>query len=232
MELDATLKAAASGRSLIVLENDLFRRADPELVSAAFAGSAHTAVLDSLEGPTVERASLVLPSATFAESTGTYVNFEGRAQRFFEVFAGSQDTAPAWRWLGSAGKRMGRQDMGWGHVQEVVASVARQPGLVGVAAAAPDANYRNAAGSKIPRETHRYSGRTAMNAGVSIHEPKTQVDEETPFSYSMEGFESRSGRVLWCPMSGRPGGTRISRSTSFSRRSAGRWPEAMLGCVC
>ena len=203
IELDAALKAAAGGRSLIVLENDLFRRADPELVGAAFAGSLDTAVLDSLEGPTVKRASLVLPSATFAESTGTYVNFEGRAQRFFEVFAGTQDTAPAWRWLGLAGKRIGREDMGWGHVQEVVASLARQPGLAGVAAAAPGADYRNSAGSKIPRETHRYSGRTAMNAGVNIHEPKTKIDEETPFSYSMEGSNRDQPGALvpyvWAP---------------------------------
>ena len=43
-------------------------------------------------------------------------------------------------------------------------------------------------GSKIPRQTHRYSGRTAMNSGVSVHEPQQPKDDESPLSYSMEGL--------------------------------------------
>jgi NADH-quinone oxidoreductase subunit G len=203
MDLDSALQAAASGRSMIVLENDLFRRADRALVAAAFSGSAHTAVLDALEGPTAECASLVLPVATFAESTGTYVSYEGRAQRYFEVFAPAGDVAPAWRWLADAGVRVGRNEMRWRHVQDVVLAVSGEARLAGVARAAPDANYRNAAGSKVPRETHRYSGRTAMNAAVNIHEPKTPVDEETPFSYSMEGSNRDQPGALvpyvWAP---------------------------------
>ena len=203
LDLNSALGAAAGGRALIVLENDLTRRAQRQLVDAAFSGSAHTAVLDVLEGPTVERASLVLPAATFAESTGTYVNYEGRAQRFFEVFAASGEVAPAWRWLADAGVRLGRNDMRWEHVQQVVDALAGQPHLAGVARAAPDSGYRNASGSKIPRETHRYSGRTAMTADVNIHEPKTRVDDETPFSYSMEGSNRDQPGALvpyvWAP---------------------------------
>ena len=39
--------------------------------------------LDVIENATVERASMVLPAASFAESQGTLINHEGRAQRFF-----------------------------------------------------------------------------------------------------------------------------------------------------
>ena len=45
--------------------------------------------------------------------------------------------------------------------------------------------------ARSPRQPHRYSGRTAMRADVSVHEPKTTVDHETPFSYSMEGLNTR-----------------------------------------
>ena len=37
---------------------------------------------------TTEKADFVLPSGTFAESTGTIVNNEGRAQRYYRVLPG------------------------------------------------------------------------------------------------------------------------------------------------
>jgi NADH-quinone oxidoreductase subunit G len=205
LDLNAALAAAAQGnvKTLVVLENDLFRRADPELVGRALAASEHVVVLDSLPSPTADQASLVLPAATFAESTGTYVNYETRAQRFYEVFAPNDAIAPAWRWLAQAGTQAGRNDMRWQHIDDVTAAVADLPGLAGVARAAPTADYRGAAHTRIPREPHRYSGRTAMNAHVSVHEPKTRVDEETPFSYSMEGTNRDQPGALvpyvWAP---------------------------------
>jgi NADH-quinone oxidoreductase subunit G len=42
-----------------------------------------------------------------------------------------------------------------------------------------------------------------MNANVSIHEPKTRIDDETPFSYSMEGSNRGQPGALvpyvWAP---------------------------------
>lgn len=56
---------------------------------------------------------------------------------------------------------------------------------------------------KIPRQTHRYSGRTAMHADVNVHEPKATVDEESPFSFSMEGLNAGQSSALipyvWSP---------------------------------
>ena len=42
---------------------------------------------------------MVLPAATFAEADGTFVNNEGRAQRFFQVFVPEGDIQESWRWL-------------------------------------------------------------------------------------------------------------------------------------
>jgi NADH-quinone oxidoreductase subunit G len=205
MDMNTALNAAASGsvNTLVVLENDLYRRADADLVDRALGAAENVVVLDVVETATAEHASLVLPAATFAESTGTYVNYETRAQRFYEVFAAKDSVAPAWRWLADAGVQVGRNDMRWRHVDEVIGAIAGLPGLSGVAEVAPDASYRGAAQMKIPRAPHRYSGRTAMNAAVNIHEPKTRVDDETPFSYSMEGANSGQPGALvpyvWAP---------------------------------
>jgi NADH-quinone oxidoreductase subunit G len=82
------------------------------------------------------------------------------------------------------------------------ACAAAIPALAKIGAAAPDHLFRNA-GLKIPRQPHRYSGRTAMRANISMHEPKQPVDEDSPLAFSMEGLNSsQPGALLpfvWAP---------------------------------
>jgi NADH-quinone oxidoreductase subunit G len=201
--LTQALEAAAAGSALVVLENDLYRRAERSLVDRALAGASAVVVLDALESPTAERASLVLPAATFAESEGTFVNYEARAQRFYQVFIPTGDVRPAWRWLADAAVSAGRNDFAFAHVDDVIAACAGTgPQLSGVAGAGPDATYRAGFGLRVPRMTHRASGRTAMNAHVSVHEPKTPEDTESPLAYSMEGLldpKARLAAYVWSP---------------------------------
>jgi len=84
---------------VIILENDLYRRARPPPKWIPPRCSAHVIVLDHLADPTTEKAELVLPAATFAESDGTFVSSEGRTQRFFQAFIPQNDISPSWRWL-------------------------------------------------------------------------------------------------------------------------------------
>ncbi len=205
IRLESALAALAEGsaRSLIVLENDLFRRLDADTLGEALGKAEHLVVLDALETPTAEQASLALPAASYAESTGTFVNYEGRAQRYYQVFEPVQPIAPAWRWLSDAAIAAGRNDLRWRHVDEVTRACDQTPGLAGVAAVTPSSGYRTKAGMRIPRMTHRASGRTAKDAQVSVHESKPTPDDETPFAYSMEGLNAGQpgGLVpyLWSP---------------------------------
>jgi NADH-quinone oxidoreductase subunit G len=43
-------------------------------------------------------------------------------------------------------------------------------------------------GMKIPRQTHRFSGRTALTANETVHEPKPLDDPDFAMSFSMEGY--------------------------------------------
>jgi NADH-quinone oxidoreductase subunit G len=61
------------------------------------------------------------------------------------------------------------------------------PALAGIVDAAPQASFR-LKGMKIAREPHRYSGRTAMRANQSVHEPRQPQDADTAMSFSMEGY--------------------------------------------
>ncbi len=207
LSMDAALEAASSGAAdtLVILENDLFRRADAERVTAALEAAGQVIVLDALETPTAEAATVALPAATYAESTGTFVNYEGRAQRFYRVFEPADEIAPSWEWIARMADAAGRNDCTWESTDAVLQACARAvPALSGIAAVAPAADYRVEAEKKIPRQPHRYSGRTAMRADVNIHEPKTTIDTETPLSYSMEGENTggQSGAVVpyvWTP---------------------------------
>lgn len=202
--------AAGAAKNVIVLENDLFRRAASQTLNDALSRAENVVVLDALETPTVERASLALPAASYAESTGTFVNYEGRAQRFYQVFEPADPIAPAWRWLTDAAIAAGRNDFagdaasqGPLQIDDVTRACAEVPGLEGIAQVTPPASYRTTAGLRIPRMTHRASGRTAKDADVSVHEPKSTVDEETPFAFSMEGLNANQpgGLVpyVWSP---------------------------------
>ena len=44
-------------------------------------------------------------------------------------------------------------------------------------------------GQRIPREPHRYSGRTAMQANLNVSEPKPLHDDDSPLTFTMEGYK-------------------------------------------
>ena len=190
LTLEDALRAVASGaaETLIVMENDLYRRAESARVDAALAADARVVVIDSLEHATAQAANLVLPAATYAECNGTFVNYEGRAQRFYQVFEPKDEIAASWMWLRRVAQAAGRNGCDWASIDELAkACAASVPALAAMPEAAPTADYRGEADTRIPRQPHRYSGRTAMRADVNVHEPKPTVDDETPFAYSMEG---------------------------------------------
>src|SRR5690606_1562640 len=147
-------------------------------------------VLDCLEGWTPEQADLVLPAATFADGDGTLVSSETRAQRYYRVHPPQQQVAPSWRWLARIGAASGGEAAarvsGFEHLDGVLAALAATRGdLADAAQASPGADTVLPAGTRVPRQPHRYSGRTAMHANVSVHEPKPPVDEESPLSFTM-----------------------------------------------
>lgn len=173
---------------VIVLENELSRRTWNAAIDAAL-DAAHLVVLDHSEGPTTRRAELVLPAASFAESGGTLVSSEGRAQRFYQPIFVENDVSESWRWLSDAGHAAGLKEYeGWNTQDDVVAALAGAlPCFSAIRHAAPPNDFR-VAGCKIPSEPNRFSGRTAMHADRSVREPKPPVSANSPFSSTMEGY--------------------------------------------
>ena len=210
--VDAALQAVIDGKAdaIVVLENDLYTRTDKAKVDAALNAAKVVIVADHQKTATSDRAHLVLPAASFAEGDGTLVSQEGRAQRFFQVFDPKYMDASilvheGWRWLHALRATLLNQPIDWTQLDHVTAAVASStPQLARIVDAAPSAAFR-IKGMKLAREPLRYSGRTAMRADISVHEPRTPQDNDTAFAFSMEGYSGSVEPRQQVPFAWSPG---------------------------
>ncbi|MEJ2634523.1 MAG: NADH-quinone oxidoreductase subunit NuoG [Calditrichia bacterium] len=204
--LENALERAQQSKTeaLMVLENDLYRRAPEEAVNQFFDKFKTITVLDYLENRTTERAHVVIPVGTFAEADGTIVNNEGRAQRFYQAFRPDEVIQESWRWLRDILAEKGHADAkslnGLDDFSEAL--IKEYPFFKEIRNAAPPAGFR-IAGEKIPRQPHRYSGRTAMTANIDVNVPKPPDDSDSALSFTMEGYFGRPPSSLipffWSP---------------------------------
>ncbi|UVE43580.1 NADH-quinone oxidoreductase subunit NuoG [Pseudomonas chlororaphis] len=210
--VDAALQAVIDSKAdaLVVLENDLYTRTDAAKVDAALNAAKVVIVADHQKTATSDRAHLVLPAASFAEGDGTLVSQEGRAQRFFQVFDPTYMDASilvheGWRWLHALRSTLLNKPVDWTQLDHVTAACAQSnPQLARIVDAAPSASFR-IKGLKLAREPLRYSGRTAMRADISVHEPRTPQDQDTAFSFSMEGYSGSVEPRSQVPFAWSPG---------------------------
>ena len=210
--LEEALTELETGRAdaVVVLENDLHRHASATRVNAALAKAPLVMVVDHQRTAIMENAHLVLSAASFAESDGTVINNEGRAQRFFQVYDPAYYDSQtvmleSWRWLHSLHSTLLSREVDWTQLDHVIdAVVAKIPELAGIKDAAPDATFR-IRGQKLAREPHRYSGRTAMRANISVHEPRQPQDIDTMFTFSMEGNNQPTAHRSQVPFAWAPG---------------------------
>src|SRR5699024_1558679 len=124
---------------------------DRSVIDQLFEQAGHVVALDSLVNETTQQAEYLLPAGTFAESTGTVVSNEGRAQRFFQVYKPDEAMQSSWAWLVDI---EGKGETY--HFDQVVEDmIADFPELKPVEEAAPKADFRDGT-QKIPRSPHRF----------------------------------------------------------------------------
>lgn len=180
---------------LIILENDISKRLSTNDFKEVLSVK-NVIALDYLKNATTERAQ-TLASLPFSEITGSFINNEGRAQRFYSVFVPKHGIDETWRTIGNLFQKNWRtldylsQEM----FEEIKALKPWQDHLA-------KASFRILE-QKIPRQTQEWSGRTAINANVNISEQAPPKDPNSPLSYSMEGFTGHPPALLtpffWAP---------------------------------
>ncbi len=167
----------------IILENDLYRRAPATAVDRFLAKLSDRIVIDMLPHRTAQQADMLLPSTSFAETHGVLINNEGRAQRLFPVYPLAEGIAMASSWLNDEPDP--RQD----HCRTLLNALADADAFFcRLTTLFPTAEDKRHTPFSTPRMPHRYSGRTAMQAQISVHEPQQPIDAETGLGYSMEGL--------------------------------------------
>jgi len=209
--LENLLSAIESGKvsTLIVCENDLFRRSEnPERLANALAKLETLIVLDQLETSTVEGADWTLPVAAAAESSGTFVSSEGRAQRYFQVKAAAGEARTSWRVLRDllvdSQQEGSEAALEWTATHHVTAALAAaHSSLRQVVEIAPPGDFRLLQ-QRIPRLSIRSSGRNAMPDMTDVRQHvQPPEDTDTPFAFSMEGYQGRGPTSLlpryWSP---------------------------------
>lgn len=184
--------SAGEAANVIVLENDLYRRAPHARVDGALAAAKASVALDLLPNRTTAKADLVLPVTAFSEQQTSYVNYEGRAQLAYQVHRSHSAARPAWQWTGDFQNFR----------QALLEGADSIPAFVKLGEVLPDTSSLPG-GIKVPRQSERYSGRTAMKANLNVHEPKQAQDPESALAFSMEGVPPRRDATIlassWAP---------------------------------
>jgi NADH-quinone oxidoreductase subunit G len=221
--LEAAVEAVRSGAAdtVLVLENDLYRRAERAAVEALLDGAARVIVIDALATATTAKAEVVLPAGTFAEADGTLVNNEGRAQRFYQMLVPPGDIQESWRWVRDIMTATGRSEAAdWHGLDDVAAALATAfPVFQPVREIAPPAGFRRV-GLPVARQPHRYSGRTAVLAQITVHEPKPPEDPDSPLAFSMEGYPGNPPPPL-IPFFWSPGWNSVQSTNKYQSEIAG-----------
>lgn len=176
---------------IFVLENDIASRLGRDLSDVE-----KLVVIDYLDSATASASHIVLPAASFAEAEGSFVNNEARVQRSFAVFPPAGDITPAYHILSA----LGGEEKSATEMQRLIAR--EHPALARLGDCAPDETFR-VKGARVARQTHRASGRTAILANVSVHEPQPAQDTESALAFTMEGNQSLVPSTLrpytWSP---------------------------------
>ncbi len=220
--------------TVIVLENDLYRRAEQAKVDAFFDAAKTVIAIDSLEHRTTAHADVLLPAATYSESDGTFVNQEGRAQRFYQVFVPDGDITESWRWLRDLARAESHETDGltgvatWRNLDDAVSDTAAAvPEFARIGEVAPSTGFR-LAGQRVPRQPDRYSGRTSMLSHLTVHEPPPPHDPDTPLAFSMEGYRGPVPSPL-IPQFWSPGWNSIQALNKYQDEVGGPLREEMPG---
>jgi len=114
------------------------------------------------------------------------------------------------------------------HPEDVLALTEQLlPQFTGIADAAPHHDFR-INGQALPREPHRYSGRTAMLSNLAVSEPKPKQDDDSPFTFTMEGYPGMPPSPL-IPFFWSPGWNSIQAVNKYQQEPGGALKNEKAG---
>ncbi|WP_075433719.1 NADH-quinone oxidoreductase subunit NuoG [Buchnera aphidicola] len=190
---------------LIILENDLYRFYESKVLDSIFKKIKTIIVLDHYNHKTIERSDIFLSCTSFSESSGHFVNYEARLQRFFKThdpnfYNKKMLKLESWRWIYAIYKKIRLFSLiqAFGIDQMTKLCSLWHPIFKHISRVSPSSSFQ-VLGQKIARSPVRCSGRTALFSDKDVHEPTTPKDPDSMFSFSMEGNQQTENNFSYSP---------------------------------
>ena len=118
--LNASQMLSGSLRACVLLNVEPeFDAANPVVAKTALQSADMVVALTSFKDAALDVADVLLPIAPFTETSGTFVNAEGRVQSFHGVVKPLGDTRPAWKVLRVLGNLLGLKGFDFETSEEV-----------------------------------------------------------------------------------------------------------------
>ncbi|MCU4137058.1 NADH-quinone oxidoreductase subunit NuoG [Buchnera aphidicola (Sitobion miscanthi)] len=196
--------------AIIFMEYDLYRFLSQNDCNYVLKKQENIITIDHQYTETYKKSGLSLPATNFTESSGTVVNFEGRAQRFFQVYDPnfydkSYCLFDSWKWLHAIQSKLNNVEVHWFNLDDVINAYSKKYSILkDIKIKELSSNFR-IHGQKIPRSPIRSSGRTSLRADIDIHEPCQTKDLDSMFAFSMEGYNKPNSLISHIPFAWFPG---------------------------
>ncbi len=196
--------------AVIFMEYDVSRYLSKYDYEIFFKNKKNICTIDHQYTKTYKNSKLNLPCVNFPESSGTIINFEGRAQRFFQVydpmfFNKKNCLYESWKWLHFIQCKFLNKNISWFNIDDVIDSYSNKYSILKkIKISLPSVDFR-INNQKIARSPNRYSGRTALKSHINIHESSQPKDTNSMFSFSMEGFNQPNKSFSYIPFAWFPG---------------------------
>lgn len=237
VSIDNVIAKALQTKSnvLIVLENDLYRYLPETIIKKLFESSQIIAI-DHLNTLTVQHSDFVFPSCNSFESSGTVVNYEGRSQFFFQVYDPCFSNKHihnlvSWKWLHLIDCIVNQKEKKWFTTKDVIDSIANEYKIFELLSEFSINVFSNIKNQKVARSPHRFSGRTALYADIDIHELKQPEDNDTHFSFSMEGLQQPQHFSDYIPYAWAPGWNSLQASNKYLQMSSNKQKFSNYGLL-
>lgn len=120
--LDATLKGKI--KALYIIGSDMASNIAPsKKVHAALKKAKFVVFQDMFINETAKYAHVILPAASFAEKTGTFINTEGRVQRIQKALKAIGDSRPDWEILCELAKRLKSEGFEFENTEDILSEL-------------------------------------------------------------------------------------------------------------
>lgn len=212
--------------TLIIVENDLFYALSQSNLKKKLKNIKNIIMIDHQKTKIFDYAHIFFPAANIFESSGTLINYELRAQRFFQVYKTNFydkkiNILPSWKFLDLIDKKMNFRTHTSNNLDNIIDLCAKKISfLKNIKDSAPNASFK-VFGQKIPRSSNRSSGRTSLRADIDVNEIAQMKDHDTMFSFSMEGSAIYKKYTSFIPFVWSPGWNSSQGIHKFQKEVSG-----------